>query len=507
VSLLQTVHVRVNDAATGQPTPCRIRFTDADGKYYAPFGRSTEFSRSVGIEVGGSVWIGDEAHAYIDGTCEIQLPPGRLHVAISKGPEYWPLQTEVVLAPGKLALRFEIERWINLRAQGWYSGDAQCNEPAPHAALLEAAAEDVAVVNLLTHEQWDDDARGPPKYRAFPNLLAFSGQQPALSSPGHMVVVNSWNWHPVLGELVLLNCHRVVYPLRFGSPAGFDTWTLADWCDQCHRKSGLVIGSSWYAPNEVLAELILGKVDALMLQGFDGPGSRDPGPSRDAFLEQWRGLLDCGFRVPLVGGSGKAANDPPLGCVRTYARLAPGEDFTYRNWIEAVRAGRTFVTNGPLLFFSVNGCEPGAVIDVPAEAPTLKVRAEVRSLKRMGRLQVLANGSVVAEAGPVQAGEALIIETDVNLPAGGWATACCWGLWHWDHWPRWEAAQASPVYVRVTGLRAPVNSKAAAGFMDDLDTMLEWVARAGRFETDKQRERLAGIFRSARKVLEGRVSS
>ena len=36
---LHTVHVRVNDAATGQPTPVRIQFTDENGTYYAPFGR------------------------------------------------------------------------------------------------------------------------------------------------------------------------------------------------------------------------------------------------------------------------------------------------------------------------------------------------------------------------------------------------------------------------------------------------------------------------------------
>ena len=41
---LQTVHVRVNDAATGQPTPVRIRFEGPGGEYFAPFGRLTEFA-------------------------------------------------------------------------------------------------------------------------------------------------------------------------------------------------------------------------------------------------------------------------------------------------------------------------------------------------------------------------------------------------------------------------------------------------------------------------------
>src|SRR5581483_9400265 len=81
---MHTVHVRVNDAATGKPTPCRIRFTDAEGRYYAPFGRLTEFATGRNQEVGGNVLLGMKPHAYIDGTCEIRLPAGVLHVEIHK---------------------------------------------------------------------------------------------------------------------------------------------------------------------------------------------------------------------------------------------------------------------------------------------------------------------------------------------------------------------------------------------------------------------------------------
>src|SRR5206468_16490 len=67
---LQTVHVRVNDAATGKPTPCRVRFTDAQGTYYAPFGRLTGFSTARGQDVGGNVQTAGKAFAYMDGSCE-----------------------------------------------------------------------------------------------------------------------------------------------------------------------------------------------------------------------------------------------------------------------------------------------------------------------------------------------------------------------------------------------------------------------------------------------------
>src|SRR5207248_8980543 len=57
--------------------------------------------------------------------CEIAVPPGMLTVEARKGPEYWPLRATVDLPAGKLALRFAVERWTDLRADGWYSGDAQ----------------------------------------------------------------------------------------------------------------------------------------------------------------------------------------------------------------------------------------------------------------------------------------------------------------------------------------------------------------------------------------------
>ena len=106
----QLVHVRVNDAATGQPTPVRIAFTSPAGEYFAPFGRLTEFASEFNEDVGGNLQLGSRKYAYIDGTCEIELPPGPILVEIHKGPEYKPRFLEVMLKPGQLALRTTVER-------------------------------------------------------------------------------------------------------------------------------------------------------------------------------------------------------------------------------------------------------------------------------------------------------------------------------------------------------------------------------------------------------------
>src|SRR5260370_4364006 len=222
---LHTVHVRVSDAATGQPTPVRIQFTDEKGTYYAPFGRLTEISTEVGFDVGGNLLLEGKRFAYIDGTCEIQLPAERIFIEVHKGPEYIACSEEISLSAGQMAIRLEIKRWCDLRLERWYSGDTMVAVISPHAALLEAQAEDLTIVNLLAIQfPWRE------KIWCAPNLLAFTRQQPTLDRGESMVVVNTHNLHPKLGSVSLLNCHRIVYPLRFGEPFTLDHWTLADWC-------------------------------------------------------------------------------------------------------------------------------------------------------------------------------------------------------------------------------------------------------------------------------------
>jgi hypothetical protein len=489
---MHTVHVRINDAATGKPTPCRVRFTDAEGRYYAPFGRMTEIPTKPGQDVGGNVLDGYDAYAYMDGACEIRLPTGRIRVRAHKGFEYRPLDESVQLAAGKMALRFGLERWADLRKEGWYSGDADAVCITPHAALLEAAAEDLAVVDLLAHETnaWNHAAM---------NILAFSGQQPALERPGHMVVVNTLNSHTRLGRLALLNCHRVVYPLSFGGPDGVDNWTLADWCDQCHRKGGLVVGHNFFGNyqehphGEILADLVLGKIDAVVMNSsFEHPDH--------PVLHEWHALLGAGLRTPLVGGSGKSSNLSILGDHRSYARLLPGQELTYRNWTEAVRAGRTFVTNGPLLSFTVNGQDPGTVLDLPSSHGKVRVRAEAKSLAPFDRLEILSNGAVVAQAEAAGSPSRAAVEAEIAMTDPGWLAARCWGPYV-EGREDWVGAQTSPVYVRIDSKSPRPDAAAVAPFLAKLEKMLEWVEREARCPTDRDRQRLAAVFEAAKQEL------
>lgn len=489
-----TVHVRVTDAATGQPTPVRLRLVDAAGACRMPFGRLTEFATGPGEDVGGQVRLGDVAFAYIDGVCEVRLPPGPVHVEIHKGPEYRPIGREVVLDPGKIALRLTIERALDWRPHGWYSGDGRVQELSPHAARLEGAAEGLDVVNLLAHERAPQrkGGTGVSPVGAYINLLAFSGTQPALDGPP-CVVVNTCNTHPILGTVALLNCHRIVYPLRFGAPDGLDDWSVADWCDQCHRKKGLVVWpdlprlTAEHPQGEALAALLLGKIDAFEICRLGDPQS--------TALADWYRLLTCGQRLPLMGASGKDSNRVALGSVRTYARLEPNQEFGYGVWIEAVRAGRTFVTDGPLLSLTVNGHGPGSVLTLPT-GQTVRIQTEARSVTPFSRLECVYNGAVIAVGEQADEDQAATIEAEAPIAESGWLAARCLG-------GDGSAIRAhtSPVYVQIEGQPVRPSADAMAPLQAVLDRTLAWVQREARCPKEQHREQLMQTLQAARQEL------
>ncbi len=486
---LQQVHLRINDAATGQPTPVRLRITDVDGTYYAPHGRLPDFPTGVNQDVGGNIQIGAKKWCYIDGTCEILLPPGHLQFEIAKGPEYKPINEGITLLAGKMSMRFTIERWCDMRKQGWYSGDTRVHFLSPDTALLEGQAEDVAVVNLLALETDE---------RTIPNILSFSGQSFGRQTPTCGVAVNTFNDGSDLEQLALLHCHRVIYPLSWRSADAATEWTLADWCDQCHRKKGLVV---WAAPRsrptadttygEPLADLILKKIDAFEIAPAD---AGLPSALADYFL-----LCDAGLVVPLAGASIQTGERSALGGMRTYVYM-PNQDFTYSHWIDALRAGRTFVSNGPLMHWTIDGNVPATSFGpVPANG-ILQIRVEAKSWASFDRLELLWNGAVI-ESSPTTERFPCRAKIQCELPVqrSGWLAARC--VSDRAHGTDWlPFAHTSAVDVHVNEVPRQAKPEAVRQLLHGLDGMVRMVSDV------PHGKRLYHVVEEARTVLAKKLS-
>ncbi len=411
------VEVEVVDAATGEPIPARVRFTARDGRYLAPDGHRDEVNPGFFEDVGADVVLGGEASAYVPGGFSIGLPVGPVEVEVVAGFERTPVRTIVDVEPGTRRLRLPVEPGFDFRDRGWVTADSHVHFLAPSTALLQAAAEDVDVVNLLA-AGWGD---------LFTNVTDLPWG--ALVEPGgrRRVVVGTENRQNLLGHLALLGARRPVIPLASGGPpegrmAGALTVLLADWADRCRAAGGLVVAAHFPLPYaEIAADIVMGRIDAVEAQAF-APGLDDP------MILEWYRYLNLGERLPIVAGTDKMSAEVPIGAVRTYTRLEEGDaadgGLTFTRWADAVRAGRTFVTSGPLLELTVEGREPGHVLRLTGPS-RLQALARVRAAQPvLSDLELVVNGRVVAATSA--AGEPvseLTLDANLDLAHGSWIAA------------------------------------------------------------------------------------
>ncbi|MCE9531624.1 MAG: CehA/McbA family metallohydrolase [Planctomycetes bacterium] len=493
----QTVHLRVNDSATGRPTAVRLRVVGPGGEYIAPLGRVVDFPTGRNEEVSDHAYLGGQKFCFIDGSCEVILPTGvPLEIELSKGIEYEPVRQTVTLNPGQMALRLTISRWFDRHSEGWLSADTRCHFLTPHSALLEAAAEDLDFVHLLATET-EYPSNDGHLYRMIPNMPAFSGQCPALEKDGRAVVVNTFNKHPALGRLGLLNSHRPVHPLSFGGDEQTDDWSLCDWCNQCHRKGGLTVWADAFRMEmgipggESLVAAILGKIDAFEI---------DAGERATPLLPHWYQLLNAGIRLPLVGCSGKDSNRSVLGAMRLYTQTEP-DKITLADWVERTRQGRTFVSNGPLLELTVNGNGSGETVHLGE----VEVQAKARSLNPHDRLEIIINGSVVAEASPSGTPYESCIETNLKIPDGGWLAARCVGSAKSAIYPMLATfAHTSPVWIEIEGRPTRAVPAAVRSLMGLLKNVREWIETQGHFALPKRQAQMLERCDEATQILESR---
>ncbi len=439
------VRTTVVDDATGEPIPCRVHFRSPDGVPYAPYGHHAHLNGQLAtwhVDVGGDVRLGQCTYAYIDGTCEGWLPRGEILVDIARGFEYEPLRTVRRIEPGQQQLVLRLKRWCDMNARGYFSGDTHVHFLSTQGAQTEACAEDLNVVNLLL-SQWGS---------LFTNAEEFTGG-PHRSSDGRTVVYASQeNRQHMLGHLSLLGLKRQVMPWCSDGPSeaelgGTLETTLSHWADACHAQGGTVIIPHLPAPNGEPAALIAtGRGDAVEMINF----------SMYAHNEYYR-YLNCGYRLPLVGGTDKMSSEVPVGLYRTYVRIPADEEFTFDSWCRNLRAGRTFHSGGPIIDFTVDGHQVGDTISLPGNGGTVEVEARAESILPLHRLEIVQQGRVVA-ATEERAG-ARRLQLRATLPVTGhtWLAARAGGpsytnpVRHHDVWQRGIMAHTSPVYLAVGG--------------------------------------------------------
>jgi hypothetical protein len=132
-------------------------------------------------------------------------------------------------------------------------------------------------------------------------------------------------------------------------------------------------------------------------------------------------------------------------------------EFNYDNWCKYLRLGRTFLSAGPVLWFTVNGAEVGDTIHLSGNGGTVEVQAEARSIFPIHTLQIVQEGRVVASTGEKKGTNHLSLKTQLPIDHHTWLAARVAGpnydqaVPHFDAWGRGVMAHTSPIYVAVGG--------------------------------------------------------
>ncbi len=490
----QWVHVRVTDDATGRPTGCRVHFRSPQGAYFAPHGHQADVNVAWFEDMGGDCRVRDEGvpYAYIDGTCQIELPIGPVYIEVVRGFEYVPLRSLVEIKPGQRELSLAIRRAFDMKKRGFYSGDTHVHFLTAQSSHLEAEAEDLNVVNLLV-SQWG---------RLFTSWEEFSGGLSPTSSDFHKIWVSQENRQHVLGHISLLGLKEMVAPICTGGPqedwVGGEIQTLmADWSEACRRQGGLVIMPHMPVPDfENAANIVLGQADAaemcwVWLGEEIGQGERG--------YYRW---LNAGQKLPIVGGTDKMSNGRILGGSRTYAKLREDEAFTFDNWCQAVRNGTTFASTGAMIDLRVDGAVMGQEIDLPGNGGRVEVVATAESVWPLTAVELIVNGERSAREYADGDRRTATVQFDLDVSAPCWVVARCWGEYITDAGP--VMAHSSPIYLNVGG-RHPFVETDGQYLLTHMEGGISWAERIGVFRDENVRSRLIALFGEAQAEIRRRA--
>jgi hypothetical protein len=444
------VQCRVIDPDTQKPTPVRLAIRSKDGRYIPPYGHRREINDGWFQDYGADVKLMDSSFAYVDGSFQVELPPGEFYLEMTKGFEYRAVRQKIEIQPGQRDLTVEIPRFCNLRSKGWVTADTHVHFLSPTTCLLEAQAEGLNLINLLAAQIGD----------LFTNIGDLS-QGPILSPDrDSMVWVGTENRQHLLGHVSLEGMRgKPIFPLSadgaeeayIGSPL----WSsMAEWAEACRKRGGLVVSPHFpYPMGEIATDIVLGNIDAVELIPHDDPAVHfSPAEEFNSLrYVNWYHYLNCGYRLPAVGGTDKMGANVPAGANRVYVYLGD-EEFTYPNYAKAVRAGNTFATSGPLLMFHADGRPPGGELTFATGGGTVEVSADAQSYLPIHYLQVIYNGKVVASREEPAGARSIRLTESIKVPGPGWLAARCSSkLGPTTDWNFKIAAHTSPVYVRVPG--------------------------------------------------------
>ncbi|TKJ34414.1 MAG: hypothetical protein CEE38_17870 [Planctomycetes bacterium B3_Pla] len=460
-----------------------------------------------------------------DGQFVINVPAGKAVIHVERGKEYWPVDKEIVVEPGQTTtVDITLKRWVNLYKEGWYSSDIHCHFGLNDLGVLKqlALADDVNFEPILT--LWNHQSPAPPG-GIWPDWPSGSSVH---ADATHLVTLRNQEIERIggqafesVGALLMFGLTKPVKMPPRGSRYPCDAVlgrTARETSPQC------IIDTDKPIWGENVVGVALGLFDSVQVchnhyhrqatlqDGRVGWGmagadieERHKDWDQDELFHRTNStyyrFLNCGFKLAATGGSAMGVMAVPLGYGRTYAKL--DGPLTEANYLDAIRAGHTFATNGPILILTADGLDSGAEIQCSINNnDPIRIEARLRSIQRIDSLEFIYNGKVIKRVNLKDASPSPILKESAVLGLkplrSGWIVARAIFTSPDGHL---RQAHTSPVYIKVDG--KPTVSK------DDAEYMIRWIDRLlevsnepGRYKSDDERTQTQTIFKEARRIYD-----
>ena len=499
------IRIRVEDDA-GHLTSARIFATAADGRAFA----SDDAWMHADDSFVRSERPFEPHYFHTTGTSTVTVPAGSATVGVMKGFEYRFDQKTVDVKPDqtvevRVRLQpFEIQKSADSH---WVSGDVHIHmnyggayRNTPAHLVTQAAAENLPVIQdlVVNKEQRIPDIayfRTTPDPASTSTNLLWHGQEFHTSYWGHLGVLH-------LTHNFLLPDYSA-YP---GTAAASLYPSNANVADMAHAQDG-VVGyvhpfdaypdplKDEHLTDELPVDVALGKVDYIEVLGF---------ADHKTTARVWYQLLNLGFHIPTAAGTDAMANFAslrgPVGLNRVYVDVPKGP-LNIEPWLQNLKQGRTFATNGPLIGFSLGGKTLGDELSLP-KTQEVSFKAWLRSIVPVDHLEIVCNGHVIKDLKLTGTRDSGDFEGTLPISNTGWCLLRTWS--DQSEYPildLYPYATTSPIYVKVVG--STLASKPDAQyFLNWIDRLTKAAEENHDWNNDAEKQSIMDQLSHARKIYE-----
>ncbi|MGE3316526.1 MAG: hypothetical protein AB7O26_15530, partial [Planctomycetaceae bacterium] len=202
--------------------------------------------------------------------------------------------------------------------------------------------------------------------------------------------------------------------------------------------------------------------------------SRLPAPQGNGYWSQeiYYHVLNTGLRVPPSAGSASGVLPNPVGYNRVYVFTGTRSIAdSHPLWWEGLRAGRSFVTNGPLLRVQADGHPPGHIFRAAkGETISIALRAKLTTQDEIEAIEIVQNGEIVRKIPYERGADDLNLGT-LEMKTNGWFLVRAIA----NHPRTFRFASTAPYYVEIGEAKERISRRSSQFFLDWVNERAERV--------------------------------